>query len=673
MPMAGDSTPPDVIYVDNLDFRACLHVFTLQGKVNRLEVRYLNRGSWAGLSENLLHRFGHVAGVEEVTPNLGAESERGGSMWDQVHSRSIDVVSSVRDRILEGANAFEELPLEIDPDRREALVRKDLQRDLTDALIPYELAREAVAGGGAEKGYALADLGGLGPSVGDALPDDPVEVANRSGGYVRTGKRLLVFLIKQMVYLLRSRGRENPSDGASPPPSVIVRYTGGFDRDSMHPELRRYPNPDIPPERVVVLFDRQRNPATDGAVTELEDQGHRYRIPTDATNQTASRPTDSWPPKSPGQIWADLKAMGRIVRGAPHLTAPSWELWEAAVLLDRVREWQNLMREENAQVVLHTEETGMDPISLAGDEEGAVRLGFHWSDLLIPNGKLVPLQQIYTVWGPHHRAVTTDGNGAPGDVVEIGCLFSRDGPEENSTAHRYREELEGAGAEAVFAVLDRSMGLTSMHGRGSHERFFDALLTLVEDEARIGLLVKPKEEDGPAIAQVNPEIRDRLRRLRDEGCVRVLPAERSVLEAGAASDLVVALGHNSGGVVTGIAGEPVVFWEPVERTDGPFGDWIQRAGRENDKLVFRDLDILNRELRRYANEERDPDLGDFSEARPAVDPFEDGRGFDRLAFLIRSLIEAADDGLSSDEALERTLDAYGKRWGRDHVETRNER
>lgn len=671
--MTGESTPPDVIYVDNLDPSACLHVFILRGKVDRLEMRYLDRGSWAGLCEDLLHRFNHVAGVEEVTPNLGAESQRGGSMWDHLHSRVIDVACSVRDRILEGANAFEELPLDIDADRTEALVRKEVQRRLTASLVPYELSREAVARGEARRGYALADLGALGPVVAEALPDDSVELRNRSRRSDPAGKRLLVFLVKQVLYLLRRWARGNSGDEATHPPSVIVQYSGGFDRDSRSPELRRYPNPDISPEQVLVLFDRQREPATDGAVTELENRGHRYHIPTDGANRTTSRPTHGWPPKRPGQVWADLKAVVRILRGIRQLTAPTWELWEAAVLLDRTREWQNLIREENARVILHTEEAGMDPMSLAGDEEGAVRLGFHWSDLLTPNGSLVPLQQVYTVWGPHYRAVTLDGNGAPGDVVEIGCLFSRDGPEENSIARRYREELEAAGAAAVFAVLDRSMGSTSMHGRGSHERFFNALLTLVEDEDRIGLLVKPKKEGGPVISDEDPEIRDRLRRLRDEGRVRILPAERSVLEAGAASDVVVALGHNSGGVVSGIAGHPVVFWEPVDRTNGPFHEWIQRAGREHPKLVFRDLDVLTQELRRYANEEEHPDLGDFSEARPAVDAFVDGKGSDRLAFLIQSLIDAADQGLTSEEALDQALDAYGKRWGRDHVENRTER
>ena len=68
-----------------------------------------------------------------------------------------------------------------------------------------------------------------------------------------------------------------------------------------------------------------------------------------------------------------------------------------------------------------------------------------------------------------------------------------------------------------------------------------------------------------------------------------------------------------------------------------------------------------------------PGFGNWDSMLEELDPFRDGRAAERMGSYIRWLLEALEGGLDRDRAIEEAAERYGRQWGSDKVQFRNQR
>lgn len=156
--------------------------------------------------------------------------------------------------------------------------------------------------------------------------------------------------------------------------------------------------------------------------------------------------------------------------------------------------------------------------------------------------------------------------------------------------------------------------------------------------------------------------------MASEGSVLVPDGRRTVWEVALASDVVVSLGYNSGGLVTGMAGARSVFWEPAPRGHGPFAEWFQGIGWEDPSLVFPTMQKLLEGLEAYLQDPaRNDSFGDLSARTRDLDPCADGLAGKRLALFTRVFLDSLEGGQDRTAALRTAVDRYRSEWGDDAI------
>lgn len=466
-----------------------------------------------------------------------------------------------------------------------------------------------------------------------------------------------------LQFMMESLRRRRPARGS--PASVGVEAVWRLDPVEKLDALFWWWDSKIPPDRVILLFQRPRQPASYELVAKAEQLGIQCAVLN--PRAVGDSPHLLWRP-APGltvsvrRLWRNWKAVWWGIR---HGTVGRWVACRAMDMLHHSEREADFLEEFNVRAILDHQDAGMDYLSLACDVSGAARIGFHWSHLPWPIAYQSRLHQVYFAWGSQHVAVMEAAESCVDHILLSGCIVkgAYPGSGDGRSGQSHRSLVTEHGASRVLALFDTSIGC---------ERFYEFFLRRMIEDPHWGLLIKPKRTPSGTVPWLNqdlPELKGLYEEALATGRTTLLDWRMSPAEAAEAADFSVGIDINSAVVVAALAGHRAIHLDYVHLPDSPFSEWasIHRVGA--DRLVFNDPEKLWEKLNRYFDEpEGEPNLGLMDNVLlEEIDPFQDGRAGERIGDYIRWCLGASDNHLDRDEALEFATQRYAEKWGEKSV------
>jgi len=228
----------------------------------------------------------------------------------------------------------------------------------------------------------------------------------------------------------------------------------------------------------------------------------------------------------------------------------------------------------------------------------------------------------------------------------------------------HRRKLESAGAQFIMGVLDRSDSASSHVPPNYHREFYTKLFNLAEQDASLGLLIKPKYKGIPRVIANDPALLQAMEKLILTGRAILLDGLSHVTEAGFGVDIVVALGINSGGLQCALQGIRTVFWDPTHTINSPLFERMTQAGWGNTNVVFEKLNTLIEAIKHHRQSLPSIDnVGIFLDDELArVDHFRDGKAAIRVGEFVKIFLEATDSGMDRRQAIDKSVEIYNAKW-----------
>lgn len=461
-------------------------------------------------------------------------------------------------------------------------------------------------------------------------------------------------------YAQSMRLRRNQPNG---PLSIGIAISEGFDKSARLNDLFWWWGSGIPPEQLVLIFDRPDQPATREAVSLAEQHGIRCVVSD--RRATGDSPHLLWT-AAPGPV-ASGKRLWRTVKiWAWGLRRGSVARWIACRMLTDSQNslrMEDLLNDFNVRGLLHHQDVDSDYISLACDAIGAVRFGYHWSDMYFPMAYHARLNHVYFCWGSR-SAVLMEALGSRTDHVLLsGCVVNgaHPGVSRNEDVMRQRRILESNGASRIFALFDTSLPC---------DGFYDYFLRQVIEDDRWGLMIKPKgRATAPWFNEQKPDFISLYNQAEATGRVITIGHLISPAEVAGAADFSVAVGINSAATVAALAGNRAIHLDYARLHDSPFSDWAIYHKAGADQIVFSDPEKLWASINRYFDEpDREENLGLMDDNLIRyIDPFLDGNAGQRIGDYVRWYLEGLGRGLERGEALANSTNKYGEKWGQNSV------
>ena len=655
------------IYVKDVDFSVGLILFWYSLWHDIGAIKYISISRSGGKILKLAQRLKLCRSVSKLETDLSSAMPQGGGLWYWIEASLRVLSDSITENLIANETFLDHLPGNIDPRRRVTTLKKLLDGELYWTVTLALMAQQVANLSQAENATVIFEKFSPPPAIINQFIQqiNPKAAAKRLPATKNLPiVRLLWFGFQQAKIIPLGWLPSNHQPKVYADPSVAIQFAWGIDTRSRVNDLWWYRKSGMTPSRLVIFFNRKRNPATDARIRELDGNGYRYSILDGHANHTEQKLTNRYEAHRVKWAFRDLAEMFSLFRQLGKADALFWQIGEWAKLMLRLRQWQAFMEAENIKVVFDVVETTVDVAALAADITGAIKIGTHWSDVSYNRTRVFPAHQVYFVWGSLQEEVFADLSPASA-FVQIGNIFNdaERMAEFRAKAGEYRQHLEKSGVEFVIGVLDRTYSPSSHVPPPYHVEFYDRLISLAEDDPTLGLLIKPKKTQQPPIFADFPELLARIRKLEERGQATLIAGSGHVCEAGFASDVVVALGINSGGLLCALEDIPTLFWDPTHSKGSPLSHRMRKFGWENELVVYDDFNRLISMIK--------PPAGDFTEFVDGIDSFRDGQATVRVGQFVRDFMQAIELDKNHQDALQNAVDLYCQQWGTDKVSIRN--
>ena len=235
-------------------------------------------------------------------------------------------------------------------------------------------------------------------------------------------------------------------------------------------------------------------------------------------------------------------------------------------------------------------------------------------------------------------------------------------------AMRVRNNLFDQGAKFIVCFLDENStedprwGLSHTHAAENYRYLLNRLLA----DPTLGLIFKPKKPAnlrrrlGPLSELLDQALATGRCHLYSEGIIAtpVLP-----IEASRAADVTIGQIYGSTAAFEcSLAGSRVLL---LDRESVLYHSLYQLG---EGRVVFKDWDSLWESLNNYRENPDSVDgFGDWSSVLPILDEFRDGKTAQRIGEYVSWLVDALDEGLSREQAMELAQRRYTDAWGADKI------
>jgi len=665
-----------IIYVEKFTAFSGAKIFFF-GLIFRVKkIRYISKNNGGEKWEKIYKTIGICKDIEELIFDFASPLNDEGALWDWTQLIVQNCADFIIREISDVSNAiFDDLLSGVALARKQAAFRKVIQLHTYFGIALALVAHQRSQSEGEELiPIVVNNVGDLAPVLQEALlQSEGIHI--RFLGYSDFENNpiiRLVWIVVEQAKLIYRRLFSNEFVDDDKPPMAAISSVWGV-RSPIHglSDLWWFSQSDIPSEQGIILFNRSKIPATDEDIEFLNSRGIRYRILRKGANKTSQYPTQGFPSQDISVTLSDLFFVAKMLWLTRGAVAKRWLTTQNLITLVEMRRWQNLFRVENIKLIDHYEEAGTDPLSLAADTVDSARMGYHWSDLFTPDALVIYLHQLYFVWGSRAEAIAKAELAPVSEaIVQVGNIFDDKNayPDFLETAQKYRDEITASGVKHLVCVVDRSISRTNHYAPERHVEFYSAIFAWAERNPTIGLIIKPKHRGDLRVFKYAPELKQKLYELETSGRAKLVAGAASVLDASLASDLVIALGYNSGGVLAAMAGSPTVFWDAAGMSKGPLKDKFRSFEEGSPHVVFHDLeDLISASEGYFQAKEKYQNLGDMSYYLDRIDAFRDGKSAQRVGHFVRLFLEISKHDVSFTDALEQALKHYSSQSGKDKV------
>ena len=127
-----------------------------------------------------------------------------------------------------------------------------------------------------------------------------------------------------------------------------------------------------------------------------------------------------------------------------------------------------------------------------------------------------------------------------------------------------------------------------------------------------------------------------------------------------AADLCICFTINSAGIIAGLAGQRVIYWD----VSGELAHPLYKL-KVDKNIIFKNLKDIEKQLQRYKIHKKN--IGDHDKWISIIDNFRDGKGPKRAGEVIDAFMNGIDQGKSKKTALRDAVESYKIKWGEDKV------
>ena len=614
--------------------------------------------------------FGSGSGASALDLDLSSPSPEGGAIYYHVQAATEAIAREISQSLGTAETFLDYVAPQISISRKQSVLRTTVAQDIyRPIMLGLVASRDHMVGTRSVVFVTLADLLPLFRRAALTWISDAtfLNAPSLRRSVLVGAMRFFVSKVRDVAEGLRpwSQKRRLGMDGSR----VAVQHAWGVGGNGELRDLWWLRKSDIDLSKILVFFHStqlDRN-SIEGSVEWLRSRG----IPYVFLNTAPYRPKGERmvrPSLGGRQALSDIFLVLRMLFRRPGSRARSWQLRTFLALLVPLRRWQGFVRTEGIRVFFDPVETSLDAAAAAADLEDAVKVGVYWGAYLMPIARTSLAQQVRFAWGPRDFRLFAELGAAPELTVETGSHSSYiELPVGHNSTEVRKRNIQGASVRHVVTAFDLSGSQDNVCPAPYHVEFYNQLLDWVESDPGVALIVKPKKLS-PAAFELDPNISHRIDRLVALDRAVILTEDHGPLEAALVSDLVVALGPNSAGVASAIAGVRTVFWDPARPLEGPFKSLFEQSGWRKGTVLFDEMDdLIGAAQGFFQGLKQWAELGDLSKFVPDFDPFLDGAAGERIGSFVRWFLEATDQGASRDVALQSAAEKYGGTWGADRV------
>jgi len=427
-------------------------------------------------------------------------------------------------------------------------------------------------------------------------------------------------------------------------------------------DLNWYYKSGIEPERILIYFDniysKTGKPIEREIIQKIEQQDFKW---TTLKKGVVDYKKNYWLPPSIPKDWLLKKSMAKT----------SCEKWITKVgnnLLTEVHYWRSFYKAFNIRIHYVPEEREIKNIAqaIAFDierEKPGILVGRQRSEVFLPLISDIGYQpkHIFFVWNKRVKTYFSPNYKQNEMLVITGYPYNIFEKYEKVDSLDFLPKLRSKGVNFIISMFDNMYGPDIHFSKKGMIEFYQSILQWILDDPTVGLIIKSKK---PFVINNLPEIHSLLNRaLKTDRCIKIENEfGRFPSEASSGADMAIGCGISSAVIEAVIGGCRGIHYDITKLKSHEFYKW----GYE--KLIFDNLDRMMESLKKYKeNSQNNSELGDWSPYMDKLDPFQDGKGGERMGSYIRWLLESFDNGKNRDEAMQYANKLYAEQWGSDKI------
>lgn len=497
---------------------------------------------------------------------------------------------------------------------------------------------------------------------------DEVVVDRKEAGKTKNMVSLVTYILKAFLFITSTgTGTNREGPGGTPfqredreeetkKNRIMVTYKMGVLKDKRN-DIAFFHASVIDPRRMLVFFKDDHHFPSQEELNFLEETGLRA-----AAGEEMKHPPESVPTWKPSPYWKKERALfGRVYLKtlgeclAKKKQHSLWLLRTYWALGMEMTWWKDFFLANHVRIIVNAipavdnfvPNIAMAAVGgLAVELERSIRFDYCTYIHNSPN-------HVYFATGPYSLTQTPEPSFSLFTVQAGGINII-----ENTTPLEGVEELK-RNSETIITVFDEVPN-EAFFGN-SVEEMYRCLVDLVKEDRRFSLLIKTKK---PQVLEGMPEIHREILELSKQG--RCLPVDWkvNVSTAVACGHLVVCV-PSTAAFESVMMKAPTIVYNPMRS-----GSRLFYSNGGMNRRIFEDIRLMAEAIKKFADGS-DPAIGDCSDILPALDPFDDGKGANRMGEYLDRCLEGFDAGLPWPSILKKTNEQYASRWGNDKITGEN--
>ena len=349
-----------------------------------------------------------------------------------------------------------------------------------------------------------------------------------------------------------------------------------------------------------------------------------------------------------------LKTLGEILRKREThglwLLAELWQMGKAAAY------WKDFFLSNNVGILINSIPSADNFIpNLAISEIGGIAVDMERSILLdyctyIHN----PPCHVHFIAGPYSLGQIPEPTFSL-HTLQVGALSVN---KESRAKIEGIDQLRGQ-TKKVICVFDEIAN--DVFFGDTIEQFYRALMELVYECDTISLLVKTKK---PQVLDGMPHIKAEIEQLVQKGRCIMASWKVTASEAAAQSDLVVCV-PSTAAFESVLTGTSTIIFNPMRSSSSLF-----YTNNGLNHRIFEESDALVTAVKKFI-EGSDASIGDCTDLIPEIDPFDDGKGAERVGNYLARCLQGFDAGLDREEILRQANKYYSGEKGKNRLSHEN--